>query len=171
MKHLTPLKVDEVKHPLEKGVCYSVPCIVKERSERLYITPVINHPHDDKENGQNEIHYHVDYRFVKHKNNSNFPTVINRHSKHYFVETIRPQEKLDGELEYFVLPVINEEFTGITPLDLISKSKLKHKCIYKGKCPHRGYDLSQVKAINGKITCPLHGLEFNAKNGNLLNKI
>jgi len=68
-----------------------------------------------------------------------------------------------GEVEYFILPVINESFTGITPSDFISKSKLKHKCIVKGKCPHRGYYLSQVPEHNGMITCPLHGLKFKDK--------
>lgn len=29
------------------------------------------------------------------------------------------------------------------------------------KCPHRGYDISQVSPDkNGIITCPLHGLKF-----------
>ncbi len=162
-------KVEDVKHPLELGEFYLVPCLIKEEHELLYITPVINHPHDDKENGQNEIHYHVDYRFLKHKANGTFPVVINNHSKHHFVINIRPQEGLHGKLEYFILPVINEGFSGITPPELIMKSKIKHKCIHKGKCPHRGYDLSQVKAIDGKITCPLHGLEFDATNGSVLN--
>ncbi len=164
------MKVEDVKHPLKKGQTYLVPCIVKEQDEILYITPVINHPHNDKENGQYEIHYHADYRFVKHKNDANFPTVVNKHSRHYFVETIRPQEELHGKLEYFILQVVNEEFTGITPVNLISKSKLKHTCIHKGKCPHRGYDLSQVKEHNGKIKCPLHGLEFNTMSGLISNK-
>lgn len=159
------LKVEEVSRPLKKGESYLVPCLVKEQYEKLCITPVINHPHNDKENGQDEIHYHVDYRFVKHEDDGNFPTVVNKHSKHHFVERIRPEKNLDGELEYFILPVINEEFSGITPTKLISRSKLKHKCIHKGKCPHRGYDLSQVKAVDGKITCPLHGLRFDAKSG------
>lgn len=163
------IKVEDIKHPLKKGVNYLVPCIVREVDEKLYITPVINHPHNDKENGQNETHYHVDYRFVKHKADSNFPTVINKHSKHYFVERVRPQKELNGKLEYFVLPMLNDEFAGITPVSLISESKLKHRCIHKGKCPHRGYDLSQVKAIDGKITCPLHGLQFSSDNGLLLN--
>ena len=72
-------------------------------------------------------------------------------------------------IKYFVMPVINENFAGITPVNLISKSKLKHKCIHKGKCPHKGYDLSQVKAIDSKITCPLHGLEFDEVSGVVLN--
>lgn len=166
---MPPLRVEDVKRPLKVGEVYLVPCIVRERDETLCITPVINHPHNDVENGQSEVHYHVDYRFVRHRADANFPTVVNRHSTHYFVENIRPQEGLDGDLEYFALPVVNDEFTGITPVKRIANSKLRHKCIHKGKCPHRGYDLSQVKAVDGKITCPLHGLEFDAVSGIVLN--
>jgi Rieske [2Fe-2S] domain len=182
--------VDDVKRPLLKGETFLVPCIVREdytqihhdeqelymdlkpfksHSKKLYVTPVINLPHSDKENGQSEIHYHADYRFIKHNNDGNFPTVKNKHSKYIFCENIRPKEKIDGLLKYFVLPVINEDFKAITPVNMISKSNLKHKCIHKGKCPHRGYDLSQVKPIEGKITCPLHGLEFSSVNGSILN--
>ena len=32
------------------------------------ITPLIDHPHSDKENGQNEIHYHADTRYMKNVN-------------------------------------------------------------------------------------------------------
>lgn len=179
------IRVDDVSRPLRKGETFLVPCIVRKEDfiynedwidddnkigkKKLFVTPVINHPHNDKENGQIETHYHVDYRFLKHNGIGNFPTVRNKHSKYYFCEHIRPQEKLHGIIKYFVMPVINEEFAGITSVSLIQKSKLKHNCIHKGKCPHRGYDLSQVKAIDGKITCPLHGLEFNAVSGVVLN--
>ena len=33
--------------------------------KKIDITPVINHPHTDKENGQYHTHYHADYRFIK----------------------------------------------------------------------------------------------------------
>ena len=69
----------------------------------------------------------------------------------------------DESIVYFALPVVSTEHKVITPVKFISKSKLKHKCIYKGKCPHRGYDLSQETPINGVITCPLHGLKFDVK--------
>jgi len=155
--------VKNVKVPLKTGELYLVPCITSKHEDgRLYITPVIDHPHSDKENGQVEDHYHVDYRFVKHKADGDFPTVINKHSKHYFVTETRPKKDLSNRLDHFVLPVINEEFSGITPVHLIVKSKLKHRCIHKGKCPHRGYDLSQVSVVNGTIKCPLHGLIFDS---------
>jgi hypothetical protein len=162
---------DKIKEPLQLGVVYLVPCIVRYEEKKWYITPVINHPHNDVENGQIETHYHVDYRFVKHKNDSPFPWVVNKHSKHYFVESLRPVKTLSHKLEYFALPMVNEDFTGITSPSFIANSKLKHKCIHKGKCPHRGYDLSQVKPKDGVITCPLHGLQFNAETKQLLTKI
>lgn len=162
-------RVEDIKEPLIKGKIYSVPCLVRYEDGKTYINPIINHPHNDKENGQDEAHYHIDYRFVKHENDSDFPTVVNNHSYHYFVESTRPRKLVNGSLRYFELPMINEDFTGITPVKNISKSKLKHKCIHKNKCPHRGFDLSQVKDIDGVITCPLHGLKFNSKNGKLIN--
>lgn len=112
----------------------------------------------------------MDYRFVRHDNIGNFPKAVNKHSKFYFVDKIRPEIDKDGRLEYLELPVINEHFSGITPVGAITNVKLKHKCIHKGKCPHRGYDLSQVNPDrDGKITCPLHGLQFDALTKKLLN--
>lgn len=36
------LRVEEVKHPLELGKSYLVPCIIRELGAKMYITPVIN---------------------------------------------------------------------------------------------------------------------------------
>ena len=186
------LRVDDIKRPLLLGEEYFVPCIVrteyhpivyeqtlieeryltKNHKLRTYITPVINSPHNDIENGQKEVHYHADFRFIKtenvHVDGSTILRVINKHSKYYFCEFIRPEEKVHGRLEYMALPVVSEEFAQGTPVGLIKNSKLKHKCIHKGKCPHRGYDLSQVKPSNGIITCPLHGLTFDSTTKQLL---
>lgn len=177
-------KIETIKRPVKKGEKYLVSCIVTRSlsphndyrivdgepvvvfNEHVFITPVINHPHNDRENGQPTPHYHVDYRFVRHQADARFPTPVSHHSTHRYVENIRPLAP--AVLEYILLPVINETFAGITPAGLISKSKLKHNCIYKGKCPHRGYDLSQVAPIDGVITCPLHGLQFDSATGQLL---
>ena len=179
------VKVDDVNRPLIKGEKFLVPCIVRtdknivdwrivngepipNSSLKYFVTPVINHPHNDRENGQLETHYHVDYRFLKHNGKGSFPRVKNNHSNYFFCESFRPQEKLHGNLQYFAMPVINEEFNGITPVEAISRSKLKHDCIYKGKCPHRGYPLNQTAAKDGVITCPLHGLKFDALSHKLI---
>jgi nitrite reductase/ring-hydroxylating ferredoxin subunit len=61
-----------------------------------------------------------------------------------------------------MLKKIHKKEKFITPVSLIKNSKLKHNCIHKGKCPHRGYDLSnEIPNENGIITCPLHGLQFD----------
>ena len=184
-------KIEDVKRPVKIGEKFLVPCLVnpklydkketsfndnsdwhdiphKQKKDVVWITPIINHPHTDIENGQKISHFHVDYRFVKHKNDNTNPSVINNHSTHKFVSHFRVT-KIDGNIEYLILPVINEYFAGITPVEMISKSKLKHKCIHKGKCPHRGMDLSQVHAKGGIITCPLHGLQFDENTKQLLN--
>ena len=156
-------KVESIKRPLIVGEILLVPCIVKFKytnspDMQMFITPVINHPHSDIENGQLNTHYHADFRFIKV---DKFGNPINKHSSHIFGHSARPEIKLHGELMYILLPVINGTNLNITPANLIAKSKLKHNCIYNGKCPHRGYNLSQIDAIDGVITCPLHGLEFD----------
>lgn len=186
-------KVEDVKRPLKLGEVFLVPCVYKERWEtyvgneedlwrdvkeipnfvkKIDITPVFNHPHSDKENGQEEVHYHADFRFIRTNMDSDIPE--RTHSNHNWGHNIRPNKDMfrenDEGIVYFLLPVVNLEAKVITPVSMISKSKLKHKCIHKGKCPHRGYDMSQVEAdINGIKTCPLHGLKFN-KNGKIINR-
>lgn len=156
MKH-----VNEVDRPLKIGEMYMVPCIVREDMEidKIYITPVIDHPHSDLENGQRHIHYHADFRFIRY-NNDNPYDIHRTHSRHVFCEILRPT-KANGRLMDIALPAIRIHNEIITPSKMISKSKLKHDCIYKGKCPHRGYPMNQVDAVDGKLTCPLHGLQFD----------
>lgn len=121
------------------------------------IIPLIDHPHNDVENGQPGIHYHVDTRFNSELVNGN-----------KFYRVYLPLQK--GRLEYRMLKAIAKDLIlSKTPVDLILKSKLKHKCIYKGKCPHRGYDLTNIEPVNGLITCPLHSLQFHASSGKLTN--
>jgi len=116
------------------------------------IMPLIDHPHNDVENGQKETHYHADVRF------------FDMSSPDRYVQELRISLPLasNRRLEYRMLEMINK-YHYITPTNLITNSKLKHKCIHKGKCPHRGYDLSNVEAFDGEITCPLHGLKFDAE--------
>ena len=157
-------KVEQVKRPLKIGEKFIVPCIVDETNDNLtLLTPVINHPHTDIENGQKETHYHIDSRFYNPKS-----TFLS--AKYSLKYILRPEIEVHGYLDYFVLPVVSEVETLVTPSHLISHSKLKHKCIHKGKCPHRGMDLSQVAPKDGVIRCPLHGLVFHEKTGKLLTR-
>lgn len=120
------------------------------------VLPLINHLHSDRENGQDMPHYHVDDRYEI--NMTSFPIRVFPHLM-----------TSNQTLEYRILTIKNKTVKSITPPIMISKSKLKHKCIHKGKCPHRGFDLSKEQpGLDGMITCPLHGLKF--KNGQLVNQ-
>ena len=169
-------KVENIKRPLVVGEILNVACLVKRDvfGKIISFIPVINTPHTDKENGQPEIHYHTDYRFILTKETTENVygyTVIDERDGFKSAETARVELFIDGELEFHDLPVINDKHNGLAQRFFIRNSKLKHKCIYKGRCPHRGYDLSQEKPVNGIITCPLHALEFNAYNGKITDKI
>lgn len=134
------------------------------KHNRFYykIIPLINHPHSDKENGQKEVHYHADTRY-----NGNQPSLGEKYK--IDITDSRPI-KNRYTTRYFNLVRYKDEHSGITPVELIKNSKLKHKCIHKGKCPHRGFDLSnEIPNKEGIITCPLHNLKFNAETKKLIN--
>lgn len=178
-------KVENIKRPLIKGEILLVPCVVRKitsmshtrcldngRKKRAIvheITPILNCFHSDEENGQQEKHYHTDYRFVRCSRMTSGDMEILRAEDRHSEQNFSPESRVflhnGGKIEYIALPVIDPNaFYGITPVSMISKSKLKHSCIHKGKCPHRGFDLSQVAPDeNGVITCPLHGLKFDSK--------
>jgi len=161
-----------------------VACIVKRvNCEIVSFTPVINSPHNDIENGQPEVHYHADYRFIKIEEikmadgryveidgqevsvGQGFKIIDDRTG--FKQSKPRIEVGVDGEIEYHPLPVINENQHSITQQIFIRNSTFKHKCIHKGKCPHRGFNLSQTSPIDGIIKCPQHGLEFDSKTGKI----
>jgi len=125
------------------------------------IMPLINFPHNDVENGQPEVHYHADLRYC------------GDYDPEFYSNDLRINLPLkEGErLEWREMKMVAPDTQYISPLNLIANSKFKHKCIHKGKCPHRGYDLSKVESKEGRIVCPMHGLEFNAEDGKLVERI
>lgn len=131
----------------------------KPYKKEIKLLPLYDHPHSDRENGQDEVHYHQDSRF-KGDNPKDFSSYRNGRIALPLIDN-----------EALVYEEVNQirdvEMRG-TPAEFIKNSKLKHKCIHKGKCPHRGFDLTDVRAINGVITCPLHSLKFNAKTKRLI---
>lgn len=170
------MKIEDVKDPIV-GEVYLAACYIR-RTDRdwrtglpaIYYSPVINHPHTDRENGQNEAHYHTDTRFMYDEKNvetnkANIPKGYEH--KSYF----RPEHTEDTEIQYLPLVLTHRISGGTTPSSSIKKSKLAHDCIHNGKCPHRGYDLTNEIPIDGVITCPLHGLRFDAETKKLLTNL
>lgn len=147
-------KVEDIKRPLIVGEYLNVLCII----ENDRITPVYNHPHNDKENGQPDIHYHMDSRFVYEKQYYSGVSLGNRIFKKVGDTRIYLTKFLI--FKRINLRVQRTEEIYKTPLSLIKNSKFKCKII-NNKCPHRGYDLSQiVENEEGEIICPLHGLKL-----------
>lgn len=186
-------KVENIKRPLVKGEILLVPCIIrkvmngsptrcldngrKKKTIAHEITPILNCFHSDRENGQQEKHCHTDYRFVRCSRMTSGDMEIIRVEDTHSAQDFAPESRVflhgSEKIEYIALPVIDPgAFYGITPVSMISKSKLKHNCIHKGKCPHRGFDLSQVAPDeNGIITCPLHGLKFYSETLEIITKV
>lgn len=127
-----------------------------------FLVPLIDHPHSDRENGQIVVHYHVDTRYFgkqKHLRSCEISTDHRRITQGVY------------ELDYFNLKKNGDKIEAITPVHMIKNSKLKHKCIHKGKCPHRGFDLTNEKPDeDGIITCPLHGLKFDKDSKKIINR-
>lgn len=180
---ITYPKINEIHRPLVQGELILVPCFVKEDGIVHYITPVYDCPHSDKDSGQDYVHYHADYRFIPHDThpigNRIVAIPINDERRRDFdtivylghsVNRFNDRPTLDGgeNLVWRLLPVVDPNgFYNPTKESLISKENIKPK-ICKGKCPHKGFDLSQVEAIDGVITCPLHGLRFDNKTKKLI---
>lgn len=172
--------IEEIKdHPIV-GNYYIVPCleyIVNNKEEieedflwrdlknnkykqnkRKLCIPIINFPHSDSENGQDYIHYHADTRFI---DNKLFFDLSNE-------DILRPKKIENSKVIYRTKLCVHEKIYSITNSIFIKNTKLKHKCIYNGKCPHKGYDLSNVIPESNIITCPLHGLKFSKETGILI---
>ncbi len=132
------------------------------------ILPLIDHPHNDIENGQKETHYHYDTRYEGN-------ILYGKYIVDMFKGTKMRPKYDEYKLEVFELERNEEAHDMSTPVQFISKSKLKHNCIHKGKCPHRGMDLSKVLpnfnqyTEEWEITCPLHGLRFDANTKEVIN--
>lgn len=144
------------------GNTYKVPCAVFNYAGRHYVLPVYDHIHDDAENGQNYPHYHVDFRFVSRKhygfNTSpkNWPPMrvnLDRSDMMQFIG-----------IRYRYRRFHRHEHEGTTGTVLIGMSKLDWSKVEEMKCPHRGYDLTNlIPDCNGVVTCPLHGIKVKLK--------
>lgn len=124
--------------------------------------PVLDYPHSDKENGQHLPHYHIDDRFIGEQ------TTVPENFKQDFHIRFYPNQEPNWKMEHLLLKAHSTHVRTATSSKLISESKLAHNCIHKGKCPHRGYDLTNILPIDGVIKCPMHGLLFDARTKELI---
>lgn len=167
----------------EIGKTYRVPCIRETfpkylgtvNGESAYVAvelvvPIYNHTHSDKENGQDYNHYHANYQFIDLDNEDWFKCRLSYHR-------IKDEAQ---QIEYRDLVCLNEAnrmtLHYATPVDMISASNLasdsiievREDGIVKMICPHTGYDLTDVKPVDGVIRCPMHQLCFDFKTKKLI---
>jgi hypothetical protein len=168
-------RVDRLKEPPIVGQHYLVPLVPGEWNHMIRDWPVIGLKHDDKEFLDFQWkHYHLDYRFVRlrrtflrdvHSTPLHGAETVNRHVDWQPL----------GKLFYGRRKCLREQHVFIGP-DGDKMKKLndgfKGRICPKGKrgfvCPHQQFPLGSTPAINGVITCPLHGLQINADTGMIL---
>jgi len=142
-------RVHRINRPLVAGETVSVPCVV----DRGTTYPVLWPAHRDTEDGQPDLHYHLDDRFIE---DVMIPMAL-RLSVQRGGVTWRPMVVLRSQLATLFQ----------TSIHLISNAINGIPCnrIVNGRCPHKGFNLAQVEAVNGVITCPMHGMRFNSYTG------
>ena len=149
--------------------------------------PVIGPPHDDTEFiGLAPVHLHIDWRFLN-KRQRKLALNFGENAAHdLVVATVYPDDdsgpiELDQALSKSDLPKtaflkhMSKKYQGPFPpypeqppywLPALSRA-YQHASLLPGKiCPHRGADLSEAQPDEqGVITCPLHGLRWQAHDG------
>ncbi len=180
-----------MKSPPVVGQMYSVPCVLGTLSNigphniPPKWWPVLTPSHQDSiyfaryrtvwqetDNGYEDVdevyyeddlktphHYHVDPRFTTEDYYT--PYEIAQESFH---TTIRPESEISVRDMVCVREMpIQTLFTGFGKnfLDDHKEARLK-LC---GRCPHKGISLTSMPMVDGKITCPAHGLQFDSVTG------
>jgi len=176
-------RISEVPYSVLPGRKYLVPYICPPTAihgyEAGYPIPVIGELHDDTLLGFPYLHLHHDRRFIP-------PRIYNemRHPWEALAVTgLIPNESGEREIDplWVNVPIRYGEFvcyrqmpqptTKVLGLDRLEKlfkfSKLENRV-----CPHKGISLSGMFPDNsGCLTCPGHGLKWNASTGDLIQQI
>lgn len=148
------------------GETYLVPC-VEQLDDWV---PILGDIHTDIELGVIKEHYHYDIRFLDDEQAWALGEYRNRlpliQGKIHYIDT------WDVFLD-LPLVMLRDFLEFPHSKDIRWKRfhrKYKGQKVKRNKCPHRGFDLSCVKARNGVIQCPLHGLRIDEKTQKVLPK-
>ncbi|MBN8826465.1 MULTISPECIES: Rieske 2Fe-2S domain-containing protein [unclassified Spirosoma] len=155
----------------EVGKFYNVPvAILGETYYRGFypnsVIPLMGEQHNDIEiiNVTSE-HYHIDWRFVRNRNfaiatDTDYSEVIGL--EHGII--IMPEHILRIETRRMKCKRDFRDYPSqIAPWFTKLQEKYAHTTAKNGRCPHKGFDMTTIKPdAEGCITCPLHGLKWNA---------
>jgi hypothetical protein len=150
--------------PPEPGHDYVVPTVTGLVGPQRSHWPVIGHRHTDRDPGEVQMrrpHWHIDWRFVPdHMLTSDWyvATVMAWHAPGPPVlRRKRCWRATNGSAT--LLAAIAEP----TQLRMAGR-----RCRHDGRgwvCPHRHAPLATIPAVDGVVTCPLHGLRVDAATG------
>lgn len=166
------LRVDQVDK-VEVGRFYLAPTVKHRFGLFVRDWPIIGPLHEDKEViGLGAYHYHFDFRFL---DNDVMNWMIKRFGyEHKFVLS---QHSLEDPLQF--QPVIykrrkcRREFNR-WPVEMVPWYPAlveKYKDQHLGPamiCPHKGASLKGVQVKDGCVQCPLHGLIWDVKTGEMV---
>ncbi len=178
------IKVEDLTSPPEVGKFYQVLCVNDTESPKLWF-PIRGPLHNDVEIlGCTNLHWHYDWRFMS------IPLMMSLGMTPFDERDIedaplrifvkldadkieyRPKKCQHSDLKFpfpsstYATDIDGEWTTRRVRLGIIDAlyQAFKGQSLECGRCPHRGYDLTQVPSSpDGKKQCPLHGLKFNKK--------
>lgn len=167
------VRVHRVNRPLEVGEELLVPCASLSEVQLGEVTatavvPVLWPPHDDPETGQNYRHYHADMRFFDRPLSD--PNPLWREGRLFVISFQHIRPPAPSRIYWIPLRVETAHVEGLSMFPTILDPASLHRAVScrfakANKCPHKGFNLAQVPAVDGVKTCPMHGLRVNAATG------
>jgi len=157
-------RVDRLKEPPVIGQAYLVPTVFGQWHHLRRDWPVIGQKHDDVEHLNFDIlHYHLDTRFLRvHEN-----LLMNAQYQPLHDRADLPL----GPVKFARRTCLREPspFHGPADFTIRFQSAFAGQQCGKGKrgwvCPHKHFPLGTIKAVDGVLQCPLHGLRIDAETG------
>lgn len=157
-------RVDQMPTPPAVGQSYLVWTVNGRYFDRVADWPILGPIHDDREFiGFEMRHYHIDWRFIRLSSFARASvrsSPLHAHDDCPLSEPALRRRKCLEQFDY---------------LDLHHPTIYAMQRAFKGRqcatgpggfiCPHRGMPLGTVPAKDGVITCPQHGLRFDAATG------
>ena len=170
------MRIDQIDEPPIQGRDYRVPCVHGRWCDRTGWWPVLLPLHTDTDHfAFPHRHYHVDLRFITHRR-------IPKKAKQDPASALRWPLTDMLQPNHTSMPLSEVEWRRrrcqriktlehgepwLRRIPMISTFRQKmagRACtIRNGRplCPHRAADLSTVPAVDGVVTCPLHGLRID----------
>lgn len=169
-------RVADLNHEPIVSHYYLVPCVRTEWG----IMPILGPWHNDKEYlGIERAHYHYDLRFISDGfldlHVSSYRACTDEQSLMAIVmfdpegkvKVFDQRRKCTRRMPDFPMRLTNAVAGWLEPMQ-----KIYSQLTACGKCPHRGFPLSDENAdSNGVVICPGHGMAFNIHTGKVVNRL